>query len=320
MLRLLLAFCICCTLGHFSIAQNLVPNPSFEEYDTCPTKESQLYRAKGWKINVNTVDYYNKCADTTGYPWFPVFSVPLNAFGSQEASTGNAYAGFFSISKNVLFQDARECLGRKLSVPLISGNEYFVSFKVSLAENSDCATNKIGIKFTNINLGDTTFLPPPFIDNSPHLYTDNVITSSINWVEIKGRFVSDSTYNYFMIGNFFEYSSISTVGSNCNSYYYIDDICVSSDSVECNGLETSIELDYSFPFSVYPNPASSNIYITNSSCDNFSIDIVNLVGQKVKSVNCTQSGTDVSDIPNGTYLLKAKRHNQIFYKKQLIIH
>src|SRR5687768_16803403 len=68
--------------------QNLVPNPSFEDYDTCPEFLSQINYAIGWGSSRQTPEYYNSCAIP-----FTVASVPHNYFGSQYPASGNAYAG-----------------------------------------------------------------------------------------------------------------------------------------------------------------------------------------------------------------------------------
>lgn len=308
-----ITFFLC--MSQVLFGQNLVPNPSFEEYDSCPNNVAQLYKATGWSINVNTADYFNKC-NSQG---FTSFSVPSNSFGFQNAFTGFAYAGFFNIAKNILFQDAREYLGRKLSIPLVVGNKYFVSFKISFADGSDCATNKIGIKFTNTNFKDTTILPPPLVDNLSHLYTDNIIEDSLNWVTIEGSFVSDSAYEYFLIGNFFDYTHTDSVGSNCNSYYYIDDICISDDSLVCE-MGVGIKL-YSSPsfLNVSPNPVTDLLSISTSNFP-LLITIYNNSAQEVyNSIEAKKEILiDVSGLTNGIYLLKAKSKNSFQVVKFLI--
>ena len=68
-------------------AQNLVPNPSFEEFTTCPTTLGigGPLQCTPW-FSYNSADYFNVCGGfNTG--------VPNNAFGFQEARTGVAYVG-----------------------------------------------------------------------------------------------------------------------------------------------------------------------------------------------------------------------------------
>ena len=60
-----------------AIAQNLVPNPSFEELDSCITGLGQLQKAIGWKTILFTPDCLNRCGTGLAY------SVPGNVGGFQ---------------------------------------------------------------------------------------------------------------------------------------------------------------------------------------------------------------------------------------------
>src|SRR5438105_2586562 len=70
--------------------QNLVPNPSFEEYNSCPDAESEFDRVNEWKVFKNNPDYQNSCDLTNNA------GVPKNMWGYQQAFYGNAYAGILS--------------------------------------------------------------------------------------------------------------------------------------------------------------------------------------------------------------------------------
>ena len=64
------------------LAQNLVPNPSFEDMVQCPPGWTQIEFATGW-INPNgySPDYFNSCVPDTGC--CNIFSVPNNSYGFQ---------------------------------------------------------------------------------------------------------------------------------------------------------------------------------------------------------------------------------------------
>ncbi len=64
--------------------QNLVPNLSFEQFDTCPDNFGQIYYAGNWYSAGITPDYFNACDPTNGV------SVPKNVVGFQYARTGVA--------------------------------------------------------------------------------------------------------------------------------------------------------------------------------------------------------------------------------------
>src|SRR5438045_441883 len=87
--KILLLLVIMYTLNQSHIlAQNLVPNPGFEIFDTCVTNLNQISSAVGWNSDRPSPDYFNAC-DLT----YPSVKVPLNAFGFQYPSSGNGYAG-----------------------------------------------------------------------------------------------------------------------------------------------------------------------------------------------------------------------------------
>src|SRR5690606_31382855 len=82
--------------------QNLVPNPSFEQYNACPNGISSLMydpgytsfpTAKYWgnALQQGSADYFNACAPKNTY-----VSVPWNGFGYQTPRSGNAYAGIIA--------------------------------------------------------------------------------------------------------------------------------------------------------------------------------------------------------------------------------
>src|ERR1035437_7061145 len=72
--------------------QNIVPNPSFEIHDSCPTGVTQIDRSTGWCSYGQTPDYFNSCNNNQ-------VSVPGNYAGYQNALTGNAYSGFLTYAR-----------------------------------------------------------------------------------------------------------------------------------------------------------------------------------------------------------------------------
>lgn len=64
--------------------QNLVPNPSFEEFDHCPIGVPDLNgNLKDWLSFRGTPDYFNKCSTIEGI---------YNSWGYQLPHTGLGYA------------------------------------------------------------------------------------------------------------------------------------------------------------------------------------------------------------------------------------
>jgi hypothetical protein len=249
----------------YCLAQvNLVPNPSFEEYSLCPgLNGGNANTLDYWDIDINTVDNFNSC--DTNFPFNA--GVPQNVFGYQCASTGNGYSGLYFYARNGIY-DVREMIGGGLISPLMIGQKYYVTFKVSSAESAYSINNLLGLKFTNRNLINSInaqiIIPPPFIDNMSHVNTSVIISDTLGWSTIQGSFIADSAYNYFLLGCFYDNSQIDTIlrpsFNFCKSYYYLDDVCISTDSLYCTEIKRQL-LDVSADI--------NNIFI--NSCINFSL-------------------------------------------------
>src|SRR5258707_902616 len=63
--------------GKMLFSQNLVSNPSFEEYSVCPDLWNQTSRATGWSSFRSSTDYFNTCDGSN------VVGVPENFAGYQ---------------------------------------------------------------------------------------------------------------------------------------------------------------------------------------------------------------------------------------------
>jgi hypothetical protein len=241
-------------------AQNLVPNPSFEEYYLCPDDNSMIHYSQGWLVYGGTPDYFNTCSTIS---WF---EIPSNRFGNQTPNSGNSYAGFGTFTS--LDINSREFFGVELIDSLLIGQKYYFSFYVSLSDYSNCISNNIGLRFTSYY----NYLPDP--NNYSHFNIDTMIVDSAKWVKIAGSFIADSTYKYIEFGIFYDGNStdtviigaISTIFSydpSYASYYYIDDICVSQDSLTCNLSTDIIDYEIMDKIQIFPNPVNNILYIEN---------------------------------------------------------
>lgn len=252
--------------------QNLVPNPSFEDTlinpifgQGCPHLPGDVDRIKHWIYPIETPDYFNRCATQ-------FVSVPENISGHQQANSGNAYVGIISRVAGLI--GYTEMLGVELTDSLTTGKQYFVSLKVSLGDNSNCATNKIGVRFTTKSYDLFTAGNMP---NYAHVFSSEIISDKTNWTVISGSFTADSNYKYIFIGNFFDNNQLdslllSTDSISCNSfwcpdsnqcwaYYYIDDVCVSEDPLICD-LSLGVQLpNRNEGVNLFPNPFNTLVNI-----------------------------------------------------------
>ncbi|MGB3947305.1 MAG: T9SS type A sorting domain-containing protein [Bacteroidia bacterium] len=301
-----------------SYSQNLVPNPSFEEYSSCPTSQCGISLATGWYSAGYTPDYYNTCAS---WP----FGVPGNAAGYQFPSTGNAYVGIGTYSYNL---NTREYIITQLNSPLEGGIKYYVSFKASSVDHFlYCANNKLGALFSTVSykLGSDSCnsvagLTP---HNFAHVYTNQIITDTSSWVTVSGSFVADSAYQYIIIGNHFDDFNTDTICFNSNAGgivygggYYIDDIYVSTDSTLSITESKTVQ-----DVSVYPTITNNRIIVKTNTPTKTNIKIYDLLGRLITTQTLIQLGEneiELTEFNAGIYNLIVIIDNKQITKKIIL--
>ena len=244
-------------------AQNLVPNPSFEDYVTCPNSPGFNSKPLFWDRWDQSPEYFNSCAGTLGGV-DTLLDVPWNGFTWQYALDGEGYVGGATYQTG----DFHEQIGAQLLQPLVVGQTYYASFYTNLAMHGNYwvtkwASNNMGLLFTmdeHIWPTNTGVGPEFAIRNYAQVYSPDVITDTTGWTLVSGIFVADSAYQYVVIGNFFADSATDTVhvedGVSLAAYYVYDLICVSATPGQCP-MTTGLDERKKYRVLVYPNPASS---------------------------------------------------------------
>lgn len=229
-------------------AQNLVVNPSFENYTGCPQGPSELDNANNWRdpfTNVNgdtcsTSDFFHACNPLGGL----AVGVPANILGTEPAHTGDGYAGIILFEGFVpnltscdyipgLSSSWREYVEGELSQPLVAGQQYCVSFYVSLADGVKWASDDFGVYFSNtlVDVNCTT-VQNSVLPFTPQLeYCDSAITETNGWTRLQWTYVASGGEQFITIGNFKDDNSttvacVNPSAINPYSYYYIDDVSV----------------------------------------------------------------------------------------------
>ena len=220
-----LLFFLC---GFISTSQNLVLNPSFEDFYDCPRDMSLFHRnVKKWtNPNNGTTDYFNSCSDKMGFQ---------NFNGYQKARTGNGYAGIYIYFK----KNYREYVQGSLKSTLKRGNKYQVKFHISLAENSRYALKELGIMMTSkkANFKPNTNINAKLIaKHHPSLafrptFSKEFYDNDKEWIEVSFTYTAEGFENYFAIGNFNTNSNTKKSKARQTkyesfSYYYIDDVSI----------------------------------------------------------------------------------------------
>jgi hypothetical protein len=305
---------------------NLVPNPSFEDTSYCVTGSGQIQASLGWQSFAESPDYFNPCTQV------PNVSVPYNWGGYQQPSSGNAYGALGTYSSAFGQMNVREFIGTPLSIPLSIGTKYYVSLKVSLSISSaiwtNCATNNIGAGFSTVPYHWST--NPLNVTNNPKVYSNSIITDTVNWTTIFGSFTADSAYQYIVLGNLFDDMNTDTLivdasaspYPNCAAYYFVDDICVSTDSVYAanyiyGGIKEELVKDN---FNVFPNPVDDYLQIKQTFTKPYDLVIYNSLGQRLyEEKNIDSKGKIIDTVPfsKGVLLITIKSNNQFFNYKLL---
>jgi len=108
-----LFYCSCQVLS----AQNLVKNPSFEDFVQCPDaygtfNDDVLF----WTMpTYGSTDYFNNCSMTMG--------TTRNFTGKQDTFHGNAYAGLYAYGS----KDYREYISGELKQKLEKNKKYIIT-------------------------------------------------------------------------------------------------------------------------------------------------------------------------------------------------
>jgi len=280
-----------------------VPNGDFESFSDCPDDHSQIERAEGWTSFLGTADYFNAC-DESGF-----VGTPQNeTHGFQQTLSGNGYGGLIGISYN----NHREIMGIELSEPLIVGVDYYIelywnrTFGGGFHANCNCASSHLGALLTT-QAYDNISNPIAF-DNFAHVYDDQLLLDSAGWNIISGWVTADQAYTHLAIGNFFnlDQNQIDFIDTNPNeislkTYYFIENVCVSTDPSDCGLLSTDNRISPN-RFKIYPNPSSGIVRIESKKAIH-SFWITDFRGKLVFFESNAPNKLDLSSLASGSYII-----------------
>lgn len=217
------------------IGENLVRNPSFEDYNVCPSGingQPSKRLLPDWAIpSKGTPDYFNTCCDGDA-------GVPNNFAGKIKPHSGNAYSGII-LRKNFTRDNRitgekpviyREYIQNELKIELEAGKSYRIKFWICNSSKSRFAVDQVGaaITYESGRVKDKEVLEfYPVVENT----SGNFLSNQNYWVAIEGVYEAIGGEKYLTIGNFKNNFSTRYIMQNGNSefnyaYYYIDDVSV----------------------------------------------------------------------------------------------
>ncbi|MFM7016384.1 MAG: hypothetical protein ACKOX3_08665, partial [Bacteroidota bacterium] len=277
--------------GHCKAQLNLVPNPSFEDTINC------IYSGLG---GVNKCDKWYSCRSSPDY-WTScsqIYIVPNTVASYQFPHSGDKMFGIATYATQLAVSGLfREIPGVDLIQSTITGNKYYFSMFINQAYSSTTnvvallATNRIGVKLTNSIYTQASPVP---INNTADYYDTIFHSDTAQWVKISGSFISNGSFSKLMIGNFFNDANTDTMNldndsltyQNAVSYYFIDDVCLSTDSLYA-AIWTGIKENQLNPYtiSLSPNPANSSITINGLISPFSEYRIIDIQGKVLQNQN-----------------------------------
>ena len=296
-LKHLILFFIFTASCFWTAAQNLVPNPSFENTVSLPC-------VGGVAVNQFNSYFQDWNLPTLATSDFFSLNVPntcsiycLNSPWNHLPKSGNNMVGAYCSS---IYNDSnsREYIQTQLLQTLTPGQHYYAKFHVSLAAKSRFASNNLGMYFSDTLINS---FQSDVLNFTPQIIEQKIITDSVNWVKISGTFTASSPSQYIILGCFSNGQNTSLTPTNHNdivfneySYYFFDDILVketclthSPDTTICQNTSATLNvnsnsfigwaestnpstiLSTSNNFTV--SPQQSTNYLIYSQCDTFDI-------------------------------------------------
>jgi hypothetical protein len=331
-----------CFITVLAKGQNLVLNPSFEEFwmstdchngyglnfeDTIQIFDGACF-TKYWRRDLQTPDIYS-----VKNPVWDLFTLPKN---NSTAKYVYPHSGDVCLGEGYLYkanENLRETTQGTLAQALIGGHSYQFSMWVQLIEKNPwgdvgkiVGSNKFSAHFTTnskpINIMGS------IVGIVPQVNITQLVTDTQYWTLVADTFVAAGGEKYFTIGNynvdsltqFVVVDSIDTLPEM--SYYFIDD--VSLIDLDAVGIASPKRLQQ-VGFKLYPNPSQGQISLEWPQAQAIqSLSIVDAIGRQVWQQSYTQPQAIYTiNLPaklQGMYICKALLPNGSTQQQYFIVH
>lgn len=217
-------------LGTPLFGQNLILNPGFENYKSCPVNITSFDTVLEdiSLASSSSGDYFNQCGSND-------FGIPSNFKGSQNAIDGSGYVGLYFYALN----DYREYVQMNTSKTLREKHPYKITLQLSLAETSTLALKNMSIVLINkkIKLPNSSALTNSRMDLQEGLTFQEVklkpnksLANTEDWITLTAEFEAKGFENHIIIGNFDNNADTALLEqkgpllSSDFSYYYVDNL------------------------------------------------------------------------------------------------
>jgi len=217
-------------------AQNLIPNPSFED-TVCvvpgylnPYDWPFYTPALHWfNPNAATPDFYS-VAHQEGFScgFLSMYDTDLQNVGEwQFPKDGLRMAGIWAGNGINL---TRELLSSQLLTPLVADSSYCFSMYVSLRNGSNLAIDRLGAYFSVDSVFDHSWPGGFEIDTRVVNSTGEFLTDTLDWMQVSGVYTANGGERFILIGNADDdsetlYQQVDGMGEGIDiAYYFIDEL------------------------------------------------------------------------------------------------
>lgn len=295
-----------CIIAGFIQAQNLVPNPGFDNIPDCSPTTNVLHCSDWYKVTRGTPDNFDSCFNGT-------LGAPENAFGYQVPHSNSGYAGLMAYS----YSNYREYLGTTLLSPLLAGQLYNVDFYVSLADYTT-AIKSIGMYFSDTLVLDTA--NQTVLSVTPQLQNSTFLQDTLGWMHLSFQHVANGGEQYIVIGNFNTNANTDTIklSTHAFAYYYIDDVSIVA------GNDTTYAATHPgfTEITLAPNPGNGEFYLRGHFPADTRWEVVDMLG-KILYAETIEDGVAEKRISlglaNGMYLYRIYAGKEIMKSGKFII-
>ncbi len=220
--------CNCSGFGSSSTIPSLIPNPSFEQMNCCPSSYSQMSCASTWvQASDATSDYMNTCGFVMG---------AASDAGLVPPPDGNGFVG-------AIYSDGwQEYVGACLSTPMQAGTSYTIKFNIASAPITGWGQTCNGGQITYGPI-DITIYGTPTCSDLPFSGTDcpsnhgqwqvlgyTNYTPQAAWSEIEITFTPSFDVAAIIIGSPCSLPSSYSSGS-CYPYFYYDNLILNQTDI-----------------------------------------------------------------------------------------
>ncbi len=234
-----------------SFCQNIVPNPDFANFSSCPNFLAD-FGVNNWSVpTFGTSDYYNACSNGD-------VGVPTNIVGFQQSDAGDAYCGL------VTYQQAgqyREYIQAILDQPTIANACYKLSIYYNPADQAGFSSG-LGMLLSN-------GAPGTYIGQSPQLVKTDLVESNDTWHVLSMDYISPGGETHVTIGNFYTDANTDFTQNQSGAfgffgYYLIDSVAVEFQGESSQNVVVDIGEDLEVCADEFPiTIISSNAEATN---------------------------------------------------------